>query len=485
MSKWESESQAFKFYRMMRDARHYSCCKPYWSGVQAGIPVDANVLDTYPLWVELGFRDQVYGYEARPYIAREIERYDMHPAIEQVLRTYRPRNGYALLAEWPHTAQGDSNRIAYTQNHEKGERDIQTVTTFGRYIVRHFDIPDHVVRDLAARFSCEGEMQTLRDIREMVRAVRTGPRSCMADSFDIECRQGRHHHPYEVYAPEYGWHMVVRMRDGDIEARTLCLDHGDDKVFVRSYKKSDGYSHSDEGTEAWLTEKGYRKSGCWPHGAQLARIELPDGAVLLPYLDGDYKSVKHVYENESWQLVITHEECEADYRADTTDGRSAPEGEECQDCGDTQDADDMYWAGRWEDRHICIHCCRDNYVRAYGANGNSYLEVQDECVWVEGIDEYYVVEYLEENNIVELANGSYLCADDAVYVESEGQWYDSDDENICFPEDANCQAELERNCWQCGKTGSWWTHGVEPVTTPDGETYHPDEAPETTESNEE
>jgi hypothetical protein len=37
--------------------------------------------------------------------------------------------------------------------------------------------------------------------------------------------------------------------------------------------------------------------------------------------------------------------------------------------------------------------------------------------------------------------------------------------------------------WQCHATDNWYTTNIEPVTI-DGETYHPDNAPET-ESNEE
>ena len=74
--------------------------------------------------------------DSRAWFCREYNRYDLHPAVEHTLNIYRPDDWQQLLLEWPHKSKDDSNRIAFTQNERKGESDIQTATTIGRYLTR-------------------------------------------------------------------------------------------------------------------------------------------------------------------------------------------------------------------------------------------------------------------------------------------------------------------------------------------------------------
>ena len=475
MTMWNSIDERESFRTMFREVRYVCQYVPSWSGVEAGLH-GCSLLPHYLMWIEMGFRDQVYGYNERPYMRREIQRYDIHPAVEKLIQDYKPRNGYSLMAEWPHLSLDESMRVAYTQNHDKGERDQQTVTTIGRYVTRHFDVPDHIVRDLVAEYTCQGDMQLWRTMPEMLHAINNGPRSCMADNFDIRDESGRQRHPYEVYNPAYGWHMAVRVDEGAVNARTLCMeDEHEGKYFVRSYKRQDGgYSHSDEASEAWLKANGYSKHDGWHDGALLDCIPLGNDSVLLPYLDGDTKYV----DRRRSQLVIV--DGSGDFEANNTDGRSSP-GAECPDCGDSTDEDDLYAVGRWEDRRICCACHNDSYVYAIGENGRQYYERSEECTYIDGADEHYVDRYMAENDIVELDNGDLSHTDNATYVESREAWFDNDDERLCYPEDMSGDAALEEDCWQCAETLNWWSTETEPFITEDGETCHPDEAPETIE----
>ena len=88
-------------------------------------------------------------------------KYQLHPAIEKVIEgyNYRPNDWQQLLLEWPHRSETDSNRIAYTQNERKGEANIQTVTTLGKYLQRHFTMPDHEIRDVVALYTSTGTME--------------------------------------------------------------------------------------------------------------------------------------------------------------------------------------------------------------------------------------------------------------------------------------------------------------------------------------
>jgi hypothetical protein len=93
---------------------------------------------------------------------------------------------------------------------------------------------------------------------------------------------------------------------------------------------------------------------------------------------------------------------------------------------------------------------------------------------------YYHIDYLDQNSIVELENGDCEHEDNAVCI--DGDWYHVDDENIV--RDHNDEFRLEKDCWRCYANNEWYLHDeIEPVIV-DGETYHPDHTPVTTEETE-
>jgi hypothetical protein len=81
--------------------------------------------------------------------------------------------------------------------------------------------------------------------------------------------------------------------------------------------------------------------------------------------------------------------------------------------------------------------------------------------------------------------------DDAIYIESEGEYYDSDDSRICYTVDgeneliSNCvelengEYCLETSAWQCEHSGDWYANSdCDPVTTACGKSIHEDYADE-------
>ena len=219
--------------------------------------------------------------KSRDWYIREMQRSPMHSTIVKMLNN--PEQAQYLtdwremVLEYPHTADLDATKVAFTESEAKGVADRQTVTTLGKYIKRHAPtMPDHILRDMV--MLSVAQVVLTHDLQEMIDAVQQGPKSCMQGSFDV--------HPYSVYDPQYGWHMAVRREGGQIDGRCLCLTYGGEKLFVRSYKRHDsGYSQSDEGLNAWLEERGYTHQGDWPQGVRLAKI-WHHGNLVLPYIDG-------------------------------------------------------------------------------------------------------------------------------------------------------------------------------------------------------
>ena len=126
--------------------------------------------DYYHLVVVNGNENFVHSGLGRDWFRRETRRYELHPAVVELLEANNkpmPRDWQQLLLEWPHRSETDHNRVAYTPDEAKGIADRQTVTTIGKYLTRHFDLPDHVIRDIVARHTAVGECKhynTMQDI---------------------------------------------------------------------------------------------------------------------------------------------------------------------------------------------------------------------------------------------------------------------------------------------------------------------------------
>jgi len=419
--------------------------------------------------------------EARSWITREIERYPLHPVIEAAIKLARPKDWHQLFLEWPHISQGDRSKIAYTQNEVKGQKDIQTVTSVGKYLNRHFDLPDHIIRDLVSRHGSSARFQLVHTTAEMIYHLHRGPKSCMVWSEDhgIKCDDGVTRHPYEAYDPKYGWHMAVRI-EGDVTmGRALCMTSPMDgvKYFVRSYLRpssESSYSQTDDGMDTWLKEQGYTKEGYWREGEKLAYHPARDN-FLAPYLDGGERHVD-VNEHERW-LVI---DSDGDWICENTGGYATNDEEDensfdCEHCGDRTSDDDGYWIGRGEDTRVCESCLNADYTYVYGRRGNQYYVHNDNVVYVDSQSESYDMDYLDDNEIVELENGEYAPMDEA--IEINGDWYTVDDDRICLFQDTQ-EWGMQNDGWQCAQSCNWYTDDCTDFTEYKGERYHDDYIPQ-------
>jgi hypothetical protein len=410
----------------------------------------------------------------RTWYKREMVRASLHPTIKKLLNN--PEHAQYLtdwremVLEYPHTADTDDTKIAFTENEAKGIADRQTTTTLGKYIKRHApEMPDHVLRDIV--MLSVAEVVLVHDLPSMIDAVQSGPRSCMQGGFNV--------HPYSVYDPQYGWHMAVRREGGDIVGRCLCLTHGGEKMFVRSYRRHDnGYSQSDEGLNAWLEERGYRHRGDWPQGVSLAKI-WDNGELVLPYIDGNSNTCA---EHTAYLTLDDNGE----YEGSQQNGYAASINRcSCDDCGDSFDDGDGTYTGRHEDNHVCDDCSR-SYTYVYGRYGHQYYISDDDVVHVDG--EAYDQDYLRDNNIVFCEHdGDYHSLDDCYELDGSGDYVHRDDcyddTIVCLDAD-DCVFAYKSDCWQCAGTELWYSsdtgsgYYAQSWTGADGRLYHEDELPE-------
>jgi len=426
-------------------------------------------------------------------------RFEIHPAVFDALRLARPYDWHQLVLEYPHRSETDPHRLAYTRDERAGVEDRQTVTTVGKYLTRHFPgLGAHEVRDIAALYSTPSEFKILDDVEQFVHAVNNGPNSCMCwrEERGVLCQDNVRRHPYHTYAPEFGWRMAVRLEGGRIDGRALLMHEDDgagggDKYFVRSFKRGEGYSYTDEALEAWLKKQGYHHYSGWG-GAYLAYIPLGNRDFLAPYIDGEEQHVD--IERRDGRLVLCINDS-GEYECDNTDGTASSNNyETCECCGDSFDPEDMSWAGYNEDIHVCDSCLGDNYVYGYGRNGRQYYFHQDNAVYVESQSEYYHTDYLDHNRIVCTYDGDFEHQDKCVFIDSCGEYYLAYDGRVVCDHAGEWQLldeceQLENGEWAlehetfvCAASGKrYLTDDVDPIEI-DGETYHPDYAPETEET---
>jgi len=459
-----------------------------WANIQLSMNAVRSVLHTRRLeWLNSDDEDVMRACNAyraqRMWVAEQMERFTLHPVIKACIDVCRPNDWHQLFLEWPHISEGDRTRIAYTQNEDKGRRNLQTVTSVGKYLTRHFNLPDHTIRDLVARYGSAASFKFVHTTAEMIYHLHKGPGSCMVWREDrgVPCRDGVTRHPYEAYNPKYGWHMAVRIEGDDTVGRALCMTNSDGhKYFVRTYARpanAGGYSETDNAMENWLREQGYVKESSWQDGEKLAYYET-SGDFLAPYLDGGDKRVSlHSDEDEHWVMV----DSDGEYACDQTGGAPTTLDDdgnnfECEDCGDDTDDDDGYWVGYNDDSHVCVSCYENNYVYGYGRNGRQYSFNSEDAVYIESQSEYYHQDYLDANEIVYLECGEYESIDNA--IEIDGDWYHLDDDRICRTTDTDEYLLCDNGCWQCEESGNWYTDSVDYVEV-DDKKYHPSRAPAT------
>jgi hypothetical protein len=171
-----------------------------------------------------------------------------------------------------------------------------------------------------------------------------------------------------------------------------------------------------------------------------------------------------------------------------TDGTPDQQGRfTCPDCGERCDEDDMRSVGYHGDHVVCDNCVDSDYTYVTGRRGDEYYVPNDDAVEVD--DNWYDRHYLDDNDIVELANGDYAHHDNAVRCDDDDEWYHIDDSDIIFCEYDdkyhhinNCVETVdhgwvhEDDAWMCYASDKYYSDNIDHVLI-DGCKYHPDHTP--------
>lgn len=350
---------------------------------------------------------------------------EFHQAVKKALQLFgHPENIQLLALQFPRVAT-DGSRIAYYRTEQKiaahaedpeGNKHL-TATTVQKYLARHWPhIPSDQIDKLAQTLQYDYGIADTMD--EMLHIIQVSTAiSCMSNGGggweDSD-------HPYNVYAPEYGWKLAYAKQGGEYVGRALINDT--DKTFVRTYGQNDNHP----GLHQWLLEKGYTYERKWAEGLKFAKVESSGGQILAPFLDPGHDRI----ENEDCRRVTDAgryfvRDNQGEYTWNDATGLLEDENTEiCEDCGEGFHEDEMYCVGRSGYLRVCKYCLNENCTYAYGYHGDRYYVRNEDVTYVNG--EAYHEDYLSDNGIVYCENGEYASEDDAIYVEDEDEWYHPD-----------------------------------------------------------
>lgn len=312
-----------------------------------------------------------------------------------------------------HASLDNPTQIAYTRNVDGLMRDIQTRTKPGKYLTQFFgDVlsPDAIrlwAERQIAHVSCDGELAFIEndDPQGWVDVYRHGPHSCMANSDSVK-----------VYAhKDNGLRLAyIKAGDDDYPARAIVRNDalGQPLGYIRIY-----------GTEQrWITKliEDLAAAGYDDHvnldGVHLAKIETEhehNAGYVCPYLDYGNNGTQHVSVMGDYLLVDPDGDIEATFTCGSIPAHS---GEECDECGEFHDEDEMETID-CNGHRVCDHCRNENYTYAYGRWGQDWFP-SDDTIYCESDQEYYVAEYTNNHDVYRCAvTDSWYHIDDLVNCE--------------------------------------------------------------------
>jgi hypothetical protein len=317
--------------------------------------------------------------------------------------------------------------VAFAESEAKLIADKFTVMKPGRYLQKYFGdkLDAKQIKELADKYVGEhmtSELRWATTQEEMIRAINLGPsESCMSAGF----HDGREHwyrghvHPAAIYATPDIHIAYIENYNGDVVARAVC--NKSEQLIARIY-----------GDERLLLpaleQLGYQQATGALDGCRINRIS-EDGRYIMAYVDAGIGSggghlYFEEYDSKYWRLTTRERGTYSTYDGYEGVGiteLAQEEGEECEGCGEHTDPDDMRYV-EWIDETRCRCCIEDDFRYAHvrrgagwgGSNLWDYVPV-DDAVYCESNGEWYAERYTDEYDVYRCTEtGNYYALDDLV-----------------------------------------------------------------------
>jgi len=259
---------------------------------------------------------------------------------------------------FPHTSVEQKPMMAFTPTDEMGREDKQIRAKVGRWVSRcvqpalpldHSEV-ERIGRELRAEYALP-ELKWATTADDIQKVYEDGPHSCMAkppedwpDNF----------HPVRLYGQDLGASTAVAYmtRDGKVTARAVCNPKY--KEYARIY--------GDTTLQTLLNKEGYEVGGLTD--CRLPLVTTSADHTICPYIDGNEQYVSVCSDH----LRVTST---GGVSADSQDGTLEGELEECGECGERVNEDNMRSVGEPPyEGYVCVSCLEHSYMEAIGEHGN-------------------------------------------------------------------------------------------------------------------
>lgn len=253
-----------------------------------------------------------------------------------------------IPGHYVHISKRDSTKVSFTQNADKGERDIQAPPQRpGRYLTAYYkdQLTEQEIRRYATMIDRAGQLNFAKTADEIEEVYINGPNSCMSHRLDEFASPI---HPTAVYGDSDLQVAYIYNSSGNISAR--CI--------VWPEKKRYGRIYGDEcRLEDMLQDAGYREGSL--EGAKVRRIEVRERQVVMPYLDAGGQTFGEIRKSDG-TICKEYFEIGGRNHADRTDGIGFVNPHECcKQCREEFPVDDML---RVDGELYCDTCVNSHMI---------------------------------------------------------------------------------------------------------------------------
>jgi hypothetical protein len=367
-----------------------------------------------------------------------------------------------------HVSTVDPQQVAFYQSIEHMMQSRETRCKPGRYLTRFFGeiFPQCEMKAWVEHFMKEQAPVNVKFARtkdEIIRAIAEGSDdSCMSNKYHCNKRTdysywSGHVHPAAVYAASGDIEVGYIENDaGEVTARVVCN--------ARTMKMARCYGDANRLLPA-MQALGYVEERGALVGCRLEVIDNKNGdGWIMPYVDAGTRSgggCLSVSRKGEWWVLGSDGDYSTMAGYENNGVLREQSGEQCDDCGDMVDEDDMVYVD-YHERNVCQNCAERNYVSAYGRRMDQVLVAIDspDVIYCESDGEYYLVRYAADNNLVQ--------------DEDTQDWYSIDDlvgtsRGLIH---VDCAARLDVE----DSDGNDFAHKDDTVTTCDGRLIHENDA---------
>ena len=381
-----------------------------------------------------------------------------------------------------HISLSDPSRVAYCKLN--GGYDTEIVTTLGKFLRKFSEVKmtDRELQEISEDFATlqrgseEEHSEACKTLEDKVHKGTSQAEFKAAYCTGIDsCMQGHklagnvsNYHPAEVYASGDFAIFTMKDDDGTVQARAVACTKN--MAFWTVYPKNgEGNPCNEQGHQLkqYLLHAGFSRTTEWARGATLLALETSNGHgsfYSMPYIDQTnqiFKVSHSSYGNplrfiiEGYDTANIQEGEHAMTYCDGSDGYIDEEEE--YNFLRTPEGDAPPKSSGEDDSHWCEFC--ESRVDEDNLNmtpDNTYL-----C------DSCYSEQYVYSEN----SQGDIL-RDEAVYVDSENDWYHQDDATRITNPNDSCYEEYLPSETTCEDRFGDTISETEAVIGLDEETYH-------------